>query len=164
MPAPLPNRFRHTLGHFPSGVTIMTTALEGRLHGMTVSAFCSVSLDPALVLVCVEKVTVMHAMVTRSSVFAVNVLGEADEGLARFFADDERLKGPEFVPGTFRLGSTGSPILDRATAVIEARVKAAYDGGDHTILLGDVIDLEVRGGEPPLVFYRGGYAGLRAGG
>ena len=162
--APDPTSFRYALGHFASGVTVMATALDGRLHGMTVSAFCSVSLEPLLVLACVEKVTVMHQMVTRSGAYSVNVLGEADEGLARFFADDERLKGPEFTPGTFRLGSTGCPILDRATAWIDTRVQAAYDGGDHTVFLGRVVDLAVRGGQPPLVFYRGGYAGLRVAG
>ena len=87
--------FRHALGHFASGVGVMTTALEGRLHGMTVSAFSSLSLVPLLVLVCVEKLTVMHDMVSRSAVFSVSILGEADEGLARFFADNQRLVVPE---------------------------------------------------------------------
>jgi flavin reductase (DIM6/NTAB) family NADH-FMN oxidoreductase RutF len=160
--APDQTSFRHALGQFASGVTVMTTHLQDRLHGMTVSAFCSVSLDPLLVLVCVEKGTVMHELVTQSGAFAVNVLGEADEGLSRYFADDERLKAPQFREGSFRLGSTGSPILHRATAWIEARVRATHDAGDHSILVGEVIDLEVRGGQPPLLFYRGGYAGLRA--
>jgi flavin reductase (DIM6/NTAB) family NADH-FMN oxidoreductase RutF len=160
--APDETSFRYTMGHFPSGVTVMTTALDGRLHGMTVSAFCSVSLDPLLVLVCVEKVTVMHDLVSRSGVFAVNILGETGEGLSRFFADDKRLERPEFTPGTFRLGSSGCPILNRATASLEARVKTVCDGGDHTILVGEVLASEVKGGQPPLIFYRGGYAGLKA--
>jgi len=153
--------FRHALGHFASGVGVMTTALEGRLHGMTVSAFSSLSLVPLLVLVCVEKLTVMHDMVSRSAVFSVNILGEADEGLARFFADNQRLAVPEFRPDTFHLGSTGCPILERAIAWIECRVHAVHDGGDHSIVVGRVVELEVRGGQAPLVFYRGGYAGLR---
>jgi flavin reductase (DIM6/NTAB) family NADH-FMN oxidoreductase RutF len=161
VPEPDEIAFRHALGHFPSGVGVMTTAAQGRLHGMTVSAFSSLSLQPLLVVVCVEKVTVMHQMVTSSGAFAINVLGESDEGLARFFADNQRLSGPEFTPGTFHLGTTGSPLLERAIACIECRVHAVHEGGDHSIVVGRVLDLAVRGGQPPLVFYRGGYAGLR---
>jgi flavin reductase (DIM6/NTAB) family NADH-FMN oxidoreductase RutF len=153
--------FRYTLGHFPAGVTVMTTCLGERLHGMTVSAFCSVSLEPLLVLVCVEKVTHMHQLVEQSRVFAVNVLGARDEAASRFFADDARLRGPEFIPGSYRAGVTGCPILNQASAYVEARVRQSYDGGDHTIFLGEVVALDVLSENPPLVFYRGGYTTLK---
>jgi flavin reductase (DIM6/NTAB) family NADH-FMN oxidoreductase RutF len=152
--------FRATLGHFPSGVTIMTTAHQDRLHGMTVSAFCSVSLEPLLVLCCVEKVTHMHRLVSNSGFYAINFLSEKEEETARFFADDNRLKAPEFRAGDFFVGVTGAPLLPAAIAYVEARVEAAYDGGDHTIFLGRAVALKVQDDRPPLVFYRGGYARL----
>jgi len=149
------------MGHFASGVTVMTTALGDRLHGMTVSAFCSVSLEPLLVLVSVERVTRMFEMVSQSRVYAVNILRAEDEEISRFFADDARLQGPEFAAVTHHPGVTGSPILQRATAYVEASVRAAYDGGDHVLFLGEVVSLDVRQESPPLLFYRGGYTTLR---
>jgi flavin reductase (DIM6/NTAB) family NADH-FMN oxidoreductase RutF len=108
------------MGHFASGVTIMTTSASGRLHGMTVSAFASQSLDPLLILVSVERSTEMHKLVMASRAFAINILGEHGEGTARFFADNARLKGPEFVEGGYHIGVSGAPLLDEATATIEA--------------------------------------------
>ncbi len=141
----------------------MTTRLNGQVHGMTVSAFSAVSLEPLLVLVCVEKTTLMYEMVSASQVYAVNILGAQDEATSRFFADDQRLRGPEFLKGTYRDGVTGSPILAQATAYLEARVRATYDGGDHAIFLGEVAALEVLSETPPLIFYRGGYTTLKSG-
>jgi flavin reductase len=161
MPASDPALFRSVLGHFASGVTVLTTRLDERLHGMTVSALCSVSLEPLLVLASIEKVTQMHALLLESRVYAVSILGARDEATSRFFADDRRLAGVEFAPGSYRVGATGCPILAQATAFLEARVRAVYDGGDHSIFLGDVVNLEVLSDEPPLIFYRGGYATLR---
>ncbi|MDQ6884344.1 MAG: flavin reductase family protein, partial [Candidatus Dormibacteraeota bacterium] len=106
------------MGHFASGVTIMTTAASGRLHGMTVSAFASVSLAPPLILVCVERSTLMHRLLDATNAFAVNILGERGEATSRFFADNARLEGPEFRDGNYRLGVTGSPILLEATAYL----------------------------------------------
>src|SRR3979409_1861195 len=112
------------MGHFTSGVTvttthaggriagrvpIMTTTAVGRMHGMTVSAFASQSLDPLLILVSVEQSTEMHKLVMASGAFAINILGEHAEGTARFFADNARLEGPEFVEGTYHLGANGAP-------------------------------------------------------
>lgn len=157
-----PPAFRHAVGHFATGVTVMTTCLKDRLHGMTVSAFCSLSLNPLMVLVCVEKTTVMHRLAMESRVFAINILSAAEEGLSRFYADNSRLDRPEFVPGTFTLGQNGCPLLNSATAILEARVSATYDGGDHTIMVGAVTATDVRSTEPPLIFYRGGYTTLKA--
>src|SRR5712692_5680187 len=107
------------MGQFASGVTIMTTTAAGRMHGMTVSAFASHSLDPLLILVSVERSTVMHRLVTQSRAFAVNILDERGEGTARFFADNTRLTGPEFKEGGYHLGVTGVPILTEATGYLE---------------------------------------------
>jgi len=148
------------MGHFASGVTVMTTTAAGRMHGMTVSAFASQSLDPLLILVSVERSTEMHKLVMARRAFAINVLGEHAEGTARFFADNARLKGPEFVEGAYRLGLSGAPLLDEAVAVLEATVDSTLEAGDHSIIVGRVTALEVRSDAPPLVYYRSGYRRL----
>ena len=145
------------MGHFASGVTIMTTTAAGRMHGMTVSAFASQSLDPLLILLSVERSTVMHQLVMESRAFAINILDEHAEGTARFFADNARLDGPEFLEGAYQVGTTGSPILKEATAYIEARLHSTLEAGDHTIIVGRVVALEVLGEAEPLIYYRSGY-------
>jgi flavin reductase (DIM6/NTAB) family NADH-FMN oxidoreductase RutF len=152
--------FRHAMGHFASGVTVMTTTAAGRMHGMTVSAFASQSLDPLLILVSVERSTEMHKLVLASGAFAINVLGEHAEGTARFFADNARLKSPEFIEGAFRIGLSGAPLLNEAAAVIEAIVDSTLEAGDHSIIVGRVTALEVRSDAQPLVYYRSGYRRL----
>lgn len=153
--------FRYGMGHFATGVTVMTTAVGHRLHGMTVSAFASVSLEPLLILGSIARDTVMRRMLVESGTFAINILGERSESTARFFADNARLDGPEFRHGAFRLGATGSPILEEATGFIEARVYATHEAGDHDIVLGEVVALEIVSEEPPLIYYRSGYRQLR---
>jgi flavin reductase (DIM6/NTAB) family NADH-FMN oxidoreductase RutF len=148
------------MGHFASGVTIMTTTASGRMHGMTVSAFASQSLDPLLILVSVERSTEMHKLVMASRAFAINILGEHGEGTARFFADNARLKGPEFVEGGYHIGVSGAPLLDEATASIEAVVHSVLEAGDHSIIVGRVTALDVRSDAEPLVYYRSGYRRL----
>lgn len=149
--------FRHVMGHFASGVTVMTTTAAGRMHGMTVSAFASQSLEPLLILVSVEQSTVMHRLVLTSNAFAINILGEEAAGTARFFADNARLNGPEFREGAYHLGATGSPILEEATAYLEATVEASLDAGDHTVIVGRVVALAVVREAGPLIYYRSGY-------
>lgn len=148
------------MGHFASGVTIMTTTASGRMHGMTVSAFASQSLDPLLILVSVERSTVMHRLVMDSGAFAINILDERGEGTARFFADNARLDGPEFNEGSYHLGTTGSPILEEATGYLEAAVDSTLDAGDHTIVIGRVVALEIVREAAPLIYYRSGYRRL----
>lgn len=148
------------MSHFASGVTIMTTTAAGRLHGMTVSAFASQSLDPLLILVSVERSTTMHKLVMESRAFAINILGEHGEATARFFADNARLSGPEFREGAYHLGVTGSPILQEATAYLEATFDRTIDAGDHTIMVGRVAALQVVRDEAPLIYYRSRYGSL----
>jgi flavin reductase (DIM6/NTAB) family NADH-FMN oxidoreductase RutF len=152
--------FRHAMSHFASGVTIMTTTAAGRMHGMTVSAFASQSLDPLLILVSVERSTVMHQLVTQSRAFAINILDEHGEGTARFFADNARLRGPEFNEGAYHLGVTGSPILEEATGYLEATVEQTLDAGDHTVIVGRVVALKIVRDAAPLIYYRSGYRSL----
>src|SRR3989440_5940595 len=148
------------MSHFASGVTIMTTTVAGRMHGMTVSAFASQSLDPLLILVSVERSTTMHRLVIESRAFAINILGEQGESTARFFADNARLDGPEFNEGAYHLGISGSPILEEATAYLEATLDRTLEAGDHTIMVGRVVTLKVVGDTAPLIYYRSGYRGL----
>jgi len=148
------------MGHFASGVTIMTTTTGGRMHGMTVSAFASQSLDPLLILVSVERSTEMHRLVMASRAFAINILGEYAEGTARFFADNARLEGAEFVEGAYHVGVSGAPLLDGAIAYLEAIVDSTLEAGDHSIIVGRVTALEVRNDDEPLVYFRSGYRRL----
>jgi len=152
--------FRYTMGHFPTGVTVMTTNAGGRLHGMTVSAFASVSLEPLLILVSVERSTLMHQLVLDSRAFAINILGNRGESTARYFADNARLAAAEFRQESFRRGRTGSPILNEAIGYLEATVHGTHQAGDHTIIVGQVLALEIFSEEEPLVYYRSGYRSL----
>ena len=155
-----PATFRSVLGRFASGVTVVTVQDSQHFdHGMTVSAFCSLSLEPPLVLICVEKSASLHAVIAdgeTASQFAVNILESKQEELARRFADDHpnRFDGVGFTRGT-----TGAPIIDDCLAVIECEVQSRHPAGDHTIVIGIVIASATSEGSP-LLYYRGGYATL----
>jgi flavin reductase (DIM6/NTAB) family NADH-FMN oxidoreductase RutF len=152
-----PDTFRSALGRFASGVTIVTTRdTSSRDHGLTVSAFCSLSLEPPLVLVCIDNEASMHPVLDQASHFAVNVLAANQESLARRFAASEtdRFDGVGYVRGV-----TGAPILDDVLAYVECRKTTALPAGDHTIVIGEVEHAEVHS-SGPLLYYRGGYAQL----
>lgn len=152
-----PDEFRAVLGRFPSGVTVVTTkSADGSDQGMTVSAFCSVSLDPPLVLVCIEKTASVYPALTAAPGFVVNILSAKQEQIARRFAiiDIDRFEGVGFTRS-----SSSYAILDDVLGVLECRRFAMHDGGDHTIILGEVEATRVESGAP-LLYYRGGYAQL----
>ena len=156
---PVPDRaaLRAAVGTFATGITVVTT---GREHpsGMTANSFTSVSLDPALALVCVLRSSALHAAVLETREFAVSVLCDDQEQAARYFADRSRPRGPgEFEPVAARPGRcTGAPILAGALAWVECRLAAVYDGGDHSIFLGSVLDAGHRPeAEDALVYHRG---------
>lgn len=149
--------FRSALGRFASGVTVVTTCgPDGADHGMTASSFCSVSLDPPLILVCVEKIATMHDPIISCSHFAVNVLTDKQEQIARRFAEAE---GDRFAGIGFSRGAHSIPLIEDALATLECRRTAAHSGGDHTIIVGEV-ELAAWQDERPLLYYRGGYAGI----
>lgn len=149
--------FRSALGRFASGVTVVTTcASDGTDQGMTASAFCSVSLEPPFILVCVEKIATMHDALVSCSHFAVNVLTEKQEQLARHFAEVE---GNRFEGVGFTRGAHSVPLIDDALATLECRRAAIHPGGDHTIVVGEVQSASWRD-DKPLLYYRGGYAGI----
>ncbi len=151
------SEFRSALGHFPAGVTVVTTRdAHGRPCGMTASAFTSVSLDPPLVLVCIDHAATAYRAFTEYGWFAVNVLGKSQVHLSRRFADSTADK---FAGVEFRDGRAGLPILEDVVASLECRVVHQYAGGDHTIFVGQVEGAAVNGG-PPLVYFCGSYHGL----
>ncbi|WP_405915058.1 flavin reductase [Streptomyces sp. NBC_00728] len=145
--------FRHVLARWPSGVGIVTTAGEAGRHGMTASSFSSVSLDPPLVLVCVDRRLRSHELLARNGVFAVNVLGRDHIGLGRRFAGMEPEVSDRFAEGDWLPGATGSPVLTDAAAWVDCRVRNAYPGGDHTIFVGDVVAAGVPRITSPLLFH-----------
>ena len=153
------NQFRTALSRFASGVTVVTTRdADARPLGLTVSAFCSVSLTPPLVLVCIERTAHAHVAFQTSGVFVVNFLAADQEHLSRLFASREPDK---FAGLGYSAGLDGAPVLTDALAALECRVRHAYEGGDHTIFVGEVEHTTLREGAQPLVYYRGGYASLK---
>ncbi len=135
---------------------VTTKAADGSDHGMTVSAFCSVSLQPPLVLICIEKTASAHDVLTSAPAFVVNILSANQEQIARRFAivDIDRFEGVGFS----RSGN-GIAVLDDVLGVIECNRFALHDAGDHTIIVGEVESGRPENGSP-LLYYRGGYAQL----
>ncbi|HLZ62523.1 MAG TPA: flavin reductase family protein [Ktedonosporobacter sp.] len=132
------NLFRQVMGRFPTGVTVVTTNHQGTLGGLTVSAFCSVSIDPPLVLICVDLTSNTLPLIRESKAFAVNMLTNQQEHLSRCFATHSQERFEYFCHCSYHVAATGSPILDNVLAFIDARVVAEYPGGDHVIFLGQV--------------------------
>lgn len=159
-----PEEFRTALGLFATGVTVVATAHEGVLHGMTANAFASVSIDPLLVLVCVDREAGLHELLPAAGVFAVTVLAADQEEAAGWFASPRRPGGRDQFDGVAWRPApvTASPVLDDGLAFVDCRVTELHEGGDHTIFLGEVVDLGLlRADVDPLVFYAGQYRRLR---
>jgi flavin reductase (DIM6/NTAB) family NADH-FMN oxidoreductase RutF len=146
-------RFRQTMGHFASGVTVVTARYEERLYGMTVSSFSSLSLNPPLVLICIDNRALALPAFVGSGCFAVNILSKYQEHLSRRFATPAENK---FIGLAWSEGMFGIPLLDGALAHVECRLTETFPGGDHTILVGEVVNALVHEGLP-LLYYRGGY-------
>jgi flavin reductase (DIM6/NTAB) family NADH-FMN oxidoreductase RutF len=141
--------------NYPTGVTIVTTVYNNEYYGLTVNSFTSLSLDPPLVLIAIDKRLTSHEAIDRSGVYAVNILPSDMKDLAVKFVTaprEERFKGLKI-----RTAKTGSPIIDGVIAYLDCRVVAKYPGGDHTIFIGEVVDGQVISNKPPLVYYNRGY-------
>jgi len=148
------NELRRVMGHFATGVTVITTLRSsGELHGLTANAFTSVSLVPPLLLICVDKKAESYPCFDESGVFTVNVLATDQEALSRLFAVSG---GEKFAGISYKIGANGAPILDGALAYLECKVTQKIDGGDHTIYIGEIEQAETKEGKP-LLFFRGGY-------
>jgi flavin reductase len=151
-----PDLFRAAMGQFASGVTVVTTVEGGLDHAMTANAFTSVSLDPPLVLVCVEKSARFHHAVASSRLWGASVLSGAQEETARWLATrGRRLEGQLAVVPHRRGARTGAALLDGALCHLECRTWEMYDGGDHTIVVGEVVGVDVPApGEAAMVYFR----------
>jgi flavin reductase (DIM6/NTAB) family NADH-FMN oxidoreductase RutF len=145
---------RNVMGNFATGVTIITTKdAAGKPFGLTANAFSSLSLDPPLLLICVDKKVDCYACFDQSKVFGVNFLSEGQDQLSTRFAT----KGIEKFEGVpYKLGELGVALLDGALAHIECKIVNAYEGGDHTIYVGEIQSATVLG-DRPLLFFRGKY-------
>jgi flavin reductase (DIM6/NTAB) family NADH-FMN oxidoreductase RutF len=152
--------FRTLLGSFATGVTVITTHVDGRLHGMTANAVSSVSLEPLLLLVCVDRRAHCHQQVLAAGAFGVNVLTAGQRSLADLFA---RTQAPEISSlrgAAYRLSERAIPILDGALAHFECRLAKVHPGGDHDIFVGEVLAGAASHDGDPLLFYRGRYRDL----
>jgi flavin reductase (DIM6/NTAB) family NADH-FMN oxidoreductase RutF len=146
------------MGGFATGVTIITLDLDGEVHGMTANAFASVSIDPLLVLVCVDHSTRTHAHMHAKKRFGINVLCEDQRAISEYYARPARThEHAEAEAGArFERTSHGTPMLEGALAYLECRLHSSEEAGDHTIFIAEVEDVVVREGDP-LLFFRGKY-------
>ncbi|HYI12938.1 MAG TPA: flavin reductase family protein [Thermoanaerobaculia bacterium] len=149
--------FKLAMSHFASGVTVVTTEHEGEPYGMTVASFASLSLHPPLVLVCLEKTARTHDAVTAAGVFGVSILALMQEEISGRFAS--RKIEDKFTGIAVRRGELGVPLIEGAICTLECRVHATLPGGDHTIVVGEVVD-SATGDADPLVYFRSGYRDL----
>jgi len=153
--------FRKALRHFPAGVTIVTVRAGDKTHGLTVSAFASVSAAPALISITIENRHKAYPMLQDpEAVFAVNILGEAQSEHSNRFArvkDEDR-----FALGHWSTAETGAPVLTDALAWLDCRIHARYPAGTHTLYVGEVVASNVPHDEaPPLIYWNRGYRKLR---
>jgi 3-hydroxy-9,10-secoandrosta-1,3,5(10)-triene-9,17-dione monooxygenase reductase component len=147
-------RFREVLGHFATGITIVTALEEGLPVGFSCQSFAALSLDPPMVVLAPARSSTSWPRIARAGAFCVNILGEDQEAVCRAFAvsGGNKFDGIGWFPGPV----TGSPVIDGSLAVVECELGQIFEGGDHEIVTGLVVALEVGDGQP-LLFYRGGF-------
>jgi flavin reductase (DIM6/NTAB) family NADH-FMN oxidoreductase RutF len=151
-----PDEYRQALRKFASGITVVTVAEPGGFHGMTASSFAAVSLIPPQVLVCLEKTTRTRGLVLDARAFAVNLLADHQEGVARSFSQPGSKPFDEL---KYKIGQTGAPLLEGAIAWIECAIAQVLDAGDHDVVIGEVVSCERRDGHP-LVYFDRAYRSL----
>lgn len=151
-------RFREVLGHFATGITIVTAADEGEPVGFSCQSFAALSLDPPMVILAPAKSSTSWPRIARAGSFCVNILGEHQEAVCRAFAvsGGDKFDGVEWSPGI-----TGSPLIEGSLATVECTLGAIYEGGDHELVTGHVVDMEIGKGSP-LIFYRSGFGRFEA--
>jgi len=150
-----PKEIRNVMGHFATGVTVITTKDKtGKPFGLTVNSFTSLSLNPPLLVVCIDKTVDCYSCFEESKLFGVNMLSEQQEELSRRFATKgiEKFEGIEW-----HMGENGVPLLDGTIGTIECNVAQSCEGGDHTIFLGEIVSATASG-DRPLIFFKGKYS------
>jgi flavin reductase (DIM6/NTAB) family NADH-FMN oxidoreductase RutF len=150
--------FRRAMGCFATGVTIVTVDLDGEVHGMTANAFASVSLDPLLLLVCVDRKARTHAHLHARKRFGINILSEQQQAISKYYAQPiySHERAEQEAGARFDRTVKGTPVLHDALAYLECKLNSTQEAGDHTIFIAEVEDVVVRNGEP-LLFFRGKY-------
>ena len=149
-----PDLFRHVLGHFCTGVTIVTSVDNGEPVGFTSQSFASLSLDPPLVTFAVARTSKSWPRIQATGKFCANVLAHDQEELSRQFS----VSGADKFAGVdFTLSPAGCPVLGSVLAWIDALTVGVHEGGDHSIIVGEVTDLAINRDTDPLLFYQGGY-------
>lgn len=154
------NHFRQVMARFATGITVVTLPDTPYCHGITVNAFASVSLAPPLVLTCIDRAAHAHDLLARVEVWAVNVLSESQQALSEHFALPWDGTRDPLAGIAHRPGATGAPLLDGCVAWLECRLLRGYDGGDHSIYLGEVLDGWVAAGGAPLLYFASQYGRL----
>jgi len=160
-----PLEYRRVVGRYATGVTVVTTVLDGEMHALTCNSFTSVSLSPVLVLFCAEKVARFHDAVLASGTWAVSVLAREHEGASRHFAVRGRQLDAQFAGVPYAEGPlTSSPVLAGALSTMECRTVSTTDAGDHTVVLGEVLGIDVPAPDAePLLYFEGSYRTLSGG-
>jgi flavin reductase (DIM6/NTAB) family NADH-FMN oxidoreductase RutF len=152
--------FKHAARRFASGVTVVTTRVDDELHGGTVSAFFTLSLEPLQIIVSLNRSGRLASLICKSSFFAVNILAFEQEALARLFASPERPTARGAFPGvTTDTHATGSPVIRGCLAYFDCSVANAIDSGDHTLFVGQVHSVGASEGQP-LLYFDGAYRSL----
>ena len=151
-------RFREVLSHFPTGVVVVTAGGEQGPAGLAIGSFASVSLTPRMVAFFVDKASTSWPPIQKAGVFAINILADDQADVCRAFA---RSGGDKFAGFEWRAAAGGAPILDGVVAWIVCEIERELKMGDHLMVLGRVIDLAAERDQPPLVFHRGEFPGLR---
>lgn len=163
MPSSRPTRaeFRQALGQFATGVTVITAESgPNRVHGMTASSFTSVSLDPLMILICVDHSARLLPMVKKERRFGVNILKENQRAISEYFAQkDENAETEQRLGIRYSWTEDGIPLLDEALAHLTCEVVASHVAGDHTIFLAEVTSVAVQEGDP-LLYFRAEYRRL----
>src|SRR5438067_13053171 len=153
--------FRRAMAYFATGVTVITVDYQGEVQGMTANAFTSVSLDPMLVLVCVDQKARTHAHLHARKRFGINVLSEQQRAISEHYAQPDRdpSRAEQAAGARFDRTPHGTPVLQGALAYLECRLQSAQDAGDHTIFIAEVEDVVVRDGKP-LLYFQAEYRGI----
>ena len=151
--SPQEQLFRAVMSRFATGVTVVTTMSGGRPFGLTVSSFCSVSLEPRLVLVSIDQAALSRPHVADSGVFAVNILSSQQQFLADRFAGRGPLVDGKFDGVPYRTVTTGSPILEGALGWVDCRVVDRVPAGDHVLFIGEVVETGIDESAEPLVYF-----------
>lgn len=155
-----PETFRRGMRQLAAGVTIVAAAHHGERRGLTATAVCSLSLEPPMLLACVNRSATAHGIIRAGRCFSVNVLARTDRPLANRFAAPETTGAARFAAGSWTTLKTGAPILQTALASFDCELAREVEVGTHSIFIGVVVAVTVNPGRPPLLYANGSYGGL----